>query len=112
MNTKSLFQILIPFGCTVLLWIVLGIISLLFSLIGYLLSYALSMNVYIDNIVIEVIKNITDFFYINIFKLEDNYGNTNGNTIFFWIVNVILIIIVELWATGSIEEEEKKESNS
>lgn len=107
MKSKSLGQILIPIACTVLLWIALAILSFLLASICYLLAHS-PLAGDINYRVFEVLENISNFLLINIFKWEDGLGNANKSTVFFWVINSLFIVFVELWATTEIEDEESK----
>nr|WP_321375702.1 hypothetical protein [uncultured Bacteroides sp.] len=107
MKSKSLAQILIPIVCTVLLWIVLAILSFLLASVCYLLAHS-PLAGDINYKVFEVLENISNFLLVNIFKWEDELGNVDKSAVFFWVINSLFIVFVELWATSEIEDEESK----
>ena len=81
MKLKSMLQLLIPFGSTIVLF-------LSFWLLGFLTFFvAILMN---D----RTSDKFADFFRVNIIEFD------NSNTVIFWIINIILIIIAEIWITS------------
>lgn len=77
MNTKSTFQLLAPFGITVLLVVAFYLVALIIGGGGELM----------DN---SFIRDIGRSFEVNIFDFDET------NTYVFWMINVLLIIAVEL----------------
>ena len=92
MKIKSLIQILIPFACTVILWAILGIVGFSLESIGH------------D---IRAIRHAGEFLQIDIFQLHN--GDLILNTVLFWIINILSIIILEITFTNTLEEIKKNE---
>lgn len=75
MNSKSMRQILAPFAVTVLLFIA---------------SYFIVIITSVTTDILDIDSGVPDFFEINIFDFDQT------STILFWIVDIIIIIIVEI----------------
>ena len=97
MKTKSIVQLLIPAASTVGLFLVFWLLSFVIWVIGYLLFGFLKLE---PGQFGDILGEIYHFLQVNIFEYRDVYnGDVNINMVVFWILNVILIIIGELWAS-------------
>lgn len=101
MKTKSMVQLLIPAASTVLLFILFWLLSFVIWVIGYLLVGFLEIE---PGAFEDVLGRIYDFLQVNIFEYRDGYSDVNINTVVFWIINVMLIIVGELWASTRDDE--------
>jgi len=97
MKTKSMFQLLMPFASTVVLFLVFWVLSFIIWLIGYLLFGLFE----IDALGLEnIMETIYDFLQVNIFEFRGYNYDVNANMVVFWILNIIAIILGELWITS------------
>lgn len=85
MNSKSMAQLLIPFAATLLLFIAFFVITMILFWIGWLLSGGRT-----DHILVEIAR----FLGPDIFKFD------RPGTIFFWIVDLAIIIFAEMVVTN------------
>ena len=98
MNNKSIVQLLIPFASTVVLFLLFWILSFLIWIIGYILFGFLGIEIYGFE---KILEQIFEFLQVNIFEYrEPSYNNVNVNTVVFWVLNVLIFIVGELWAAG------------
>jgi hypothetical protein len=90
MNSKGVFQILVPFVSTVLLFIAFWLLSFIVSLLGYFIIQSYPDSKYF-------LGNVVDFLRVNIFEYRGFSDVVNVNMVVFWVLNVILFISGELW---------------
>lgn len=96
MKLKSLIQLIIPIASTILLWLILW-------LIGGIIHYIGDVNN------INTMEKIGKFLMVDISTFRNSWGGISGNTIFFWVLNIAIIIIFEILITAALEEEEKEQ---
>ena len=95
MKLKSLVQLIIPIASTILLWLILWLLGIISGYIGHVNH-------------INTMKKIGEFLMVDISTFKDSLGHISSNIIFFWILNVTIIIIFEILITAALEEEEKE----
>lgn len=96
MKTKSIFQLLIPIASTVVLFIVFWLLSFIIWIFGHL-TYGL-FEIELGPFG-RMLGTIYEFLQVNIFEYRNIYSDVNINTVVFWIINSIIIIFAELWAS-------------
>ena len=95
MKTKSILQILLPIASTVVLFILFWLLSFIILAIAIILFELFEIE---PGSLEKILEVIYEFFRVNIFEYRDRYyENVNINTVVFWIINSILIIVGELW---------------
>ena len=89
-----MLQLLMPFASTIVLFLLFWILSFLIWIIGYLLFRLLEIDAWgLENIM----ETIYDFLQVNIFEFRGYNYDVNANMVVFWILNIIAIILGELW---------------
>jgi hypothetical protein len=98
MSQKSIFQLLIPLASTVVIFLLFWVLSFIIWIIGTILFEFFKLDFDSLNKILGVIY---EFLRVNIFEYRNpqNY-DVSVNTVVYWILNVITIIIGELWATN------------
>lgn len=96
MKLKSLIQLIIPIASTILLWLILW-------LIGGIIHYIGDVNN------INTMEKIGKFLMVDISTIRNSWGGISGNVIFFWVLNIVIIITFEILITAALEEEEKEQ---
>jgi hypothetical protein len=96
MKLKSLVQLIIPIASTILLWLILWLLGIISGYIGHVNH-------------IDTMKKIGEFLMVDISTFRNSWGGISGNTIFFWVLNITIIIIFEILITAALEEEEKEQ---
>ena len=101
MSTKSIFQLLIPLASTVLIFLLFWGLSLIIWIIGAILFDFFKLDFDSLN---KILRVIYEFLRVNIFEYRNpQTDDVSINTVVYWILNVIAIIIGELWASDELD---------
>ena len=73
MKTKSVIQLLIPFGSTILLFIVFWLLSFIIWIIGYPLIGLLELDL---GFIAKILESSFAFLQVNIFQYREEYSRS------------------------------------